>query len=267
MPMPTATPTTAIPMMTNGVKRTRHLEPSRRVPRRDGSRSHAPRTFGQADERRSAKGDSASTATMLQERARIARELHDSVSQTLYAIALAASRALTLLNQHDGNEAQHIINDVLRLASTGQSELRALLTNLRSDRRTSRRLAAALAGLAADTRKSNALDIRLSLTDEPDLPAETKEALLLITREALHNVVRHSNADRVDIVLEVDGSAIMLLIADNGCGFRPEALRPGHFGLQSMRERAVLVGGTFDLLSADGVGTQVRIRIHRATRA
>jgi signal transduction histidine kinase len=230
MQMPTEIPARAIPTMTNGVKRIRRLEPSRRPPRRDASGSHAGRTLGPTIERRSAKRDSASNAAMLQERARIARELHDGVSQTLYAIALATSRALTLLQQRDDKQAQHIINDVLRLTNTGQSELRALLTDMRSDRLTSRGLTAALARLAADMRRSNGADIRLSLGDEPDLPADTKEALLLITREALHNVVRHSNADRVDIVLEVEGGAIMLLIADNGRGFQPGASRPATSG-------------------------------------
>ena len=108
-------------------------------------------------------------------------------------------------------------------------------------------------------RTRNDLDIRLSLGDEPDLPAATKDALVLISREALHNVVKHASADRVDIVLEVLARETVLVITDEGRGFDPAASRPGHFGLQSMRERAAAVGGTLGLVSAEGVGTQIRV--------
>jgi signal transduction histidine kinase len=198
-------------------------------------------------------------AAVLEERARIARELHDSVAQTLYAIALCASRARSLLQQNAGTEVQRSIDDVLHLANAGQDELRGLLTTFRSDRHTSGGLTAPLANLAADTRRHGNLDIRLSLSDEPDVPAETKEALVMIVREALHNVVKHSAARRVDIVLEHDGGQLMLLIADDGHGFDPTRLRPGHFGLQSMRDRATAVGGTLALISAVGRGTQLRL--------
>jgi signal transduction histidine kinase len=198
---------------------------------------------------------------MLQERARIARELHDSVLQTLYAITLTASRARRLLELNGDYDVQRLIDDVLQLADAGQSELRALLANIRSDLLTSAGLTAALARLAADVRTRNGLDVRLSLAGEPDMPVATKEALAWISREALHNVVRHAGADRVDIVLEVCGREIVLLIIDNGRGFDPAAFRPGHFGLQSMRERTATIGGALELASADGVGTQIRVCI------
>jgi len=198
---------------------------------------------------------------VLAERARIARELHDSVSQTLYAITLGASRAGNLLQQSEGTEVKRIIDDLLQLANAGQSELRALLTDIRSDRLTSGGLTAALENLTADARARNNVDIRLSLADEPEVPAATKEALVMIVREALRNTVRHSAACRVDIVLERDGEHLMLLITDDGRGFDPARPRPGHFGLQSMRERATAVGGTFALISAVGLGTQLQVSI------
>jgi signal transduction histidine kinase len=228
---------------------------------RDGSRSHAPGGLPRAAIQRPDKQASAAEAARLQERARIARELHDSVSQTLYAITLTATRARGLLEQNQGDEAHRIIDDVLQLANAGQSELRALLTNLRSDRLTSGGLTVALAHLAADVHTRHGLDIRLSLADEPDIPATTKDALLLISREALHNVVRHASADRVYMVLEVDAEELILLITDNGRGFAPVESRPGHFGLQSMRERAAAVGGMLELVSAVGRGTQIRVSI------
>ena len=253
--MLTAMPGASVERTTGGTKHTRH-ELSLRARAHVGSRSHAARTLPRSDAR-------AANAAMLQERARIARELHDSVAQTLYAITLTASRALQPGNRTDGKEMQGALGAVLGLADTGQSELRSLLANLRSDLLRSGGLTAGLASLAADVRARNDLDVRLSPGDEPDLPAATKDALVLISREALHNIVRHSGADRVDIVLEVDAQSLVLRITDNGRGFDPAMKRPGHFGLQSMRERAAAVGGVLALTSARGVGTQLRVRVPR----
>jgi signal transduction histidine kinase len=96
------------------------------------------------------------------------------------------------------------------------------------------------------------------------VPATTKDALVSISREALHNVVKHARADRVDIVLEVLAGETVLLITDDGRGFDPAASHPGHFGLQSMRERATALGAMLGVVSADGVGTQIRVCIPRA---
>jgi signal transduction histidine kinase len=152
----------------------------------------------------------------------------------------------------------------LQLANTGQSELRALLTDIRANLLTSEGLVGALEHLAADARMRNSLaglDIRLSVSSEPEVPALIKDTLLLIAREALRNVVRHSDAHRVDIVLEHGGGQLTLLIKDDGLGFEPSRPRPGHFGLQSMRERAIAVGGVVAVYSAVGAGTQLRVSI------
>jgi signal transduction histidine kinase len=200
---------------------------------------------------------------VLAERARIGRELHDSVSQTLYAITLGASRARGLLQHNQRAEVERVIDDVLQLATAGQSELRALLTEICSDRLAPLALVAALENLARDARTRDGLDVRLSVSNEQDVPAAARDALVMIVREALHNVARHSGAARVEIVLERDGGQLVLVIADDGRGFDPAMPRPGHFGLQSMRERATAVGGTLSLISGLGLGTQVRVSIPR----
>jgi signal transduction histidine kinase len=196
---------------------------------------------------------------VLAERVRIARELHDSVSQTLYAIVLGASRARTLLQQIEASQVQELIDDVLELANVGQSELRALMTEMRSPQFVSGGLGAALAALAADVRKRHGLDVRVSALDDADLPAATQDALVMIVREALHNVVKHAGARRVEIVLERDRDELRLLIGDDGRGFEPGQSRPGHFGLYTMGERASAVGGRLEVLSGDGRGTRVRM--------
>src|SRR2546428_1971184 len=156
--MPTTTPGTAVVTLTDGVAQTLRPKPSRRIPMRQVSRSDASHSLPRADFPGTAKRASTANAAMLQERARIARELHDTVSQTLYAITLTASRALGLLKQNEGNEVQHLIDDVLRLATAGQSELRALLTNIRSDRLPPGGLTAGLANLVAAVRTAPGLE-------------------------------------------------------------------------------------------------------------
>ena len=257
-------PTTSVERLTDGIGLTRCPEASRQASARIGSRSHGPRGSAPADIRTADRGASLTQAAVLQERARIARELHDSVSQTLYAIILSAARARSLLQRTEGDQAEQVINDVLQLAITGQAELRALLTNIRSEPLSAGGLTGALTDLAADVRGRNDLHIRLSLADEPDLPLATKEALVLIGREALHNVVKHGAARHVDIVLHARSETVVLQVTDDGRGFDPATPRPGHFGLQSMQERASAVGGTLVLNSARGAGTQVRVSVPHA---
>src|SRR5207245_10335960 len=132
-----AMPGTTVERTTNGRGHTLRPTPSP-WRTRIGSRSHARRNFPRLS-------NGAANEAVLEERARIARELHDSVSQTLYAITLGATRARMLVERNDAADAQRIIDDVLQLATAGQSELRALLRDLRSDRLTSAGLTTALA--------------------------------------------------------------------------------------------------------------------------
>ncbi len=257
--MPTAMTGTAVRKPEDGLGKTRRPERARHVRLDVGSRLTAPLTLPRADLWASA--NQANKSAALEERARIARHLHDSVSQTLYAISLVASRARSDLAQNNGNEVWQVLEDVLQLADAGQLELRALLTDIRSDVLTSAGLTAALVDLTRAVRTRSGLDIRLSFADEPDLPPATKDELLLITREALQNIIKHASASRVDIVFESSGGDMVLLISDDGRGFDPAVSQPDHFGLQSMRERAAAVGGTLYVVSARGAGTHIRVRV------
>jgi signal transduction histidine kinase len=198
---------------------------------------------------------------VLRERARIARELHDTVSQTLYAITLGAVHARGLLGDSESAEARRLIDDVLQLANDGQEELRALLTDIRSRRFTSGGFLTALQDLVVEVRTRTGLDIRLSSPCSPYLPVATQEALVMIIREALHNVARHGNATCAEIEIKANSGQLVILITDDGRGFDPAKSRPGHFGLQSMRERSTAVGAEFALVSGVGRGTQVRVTV------
>jgi signal transduction histidine kinase len=202
------------------------------------------------------------------ERLRLARDLHDSVAQTLYGIILGASRVLTLLERSETEAVHTIVSDMLRLANDSQTELRALVHELRSDesRQVERGLAESLASLTAAHEASGAIRVHLTLADEPDISRDAKQTLIRIAQEAIRNSEKHARASHVDLVLETHPSEVLLLVVDDGRGFDPDAVHPGHFGLQLMREQAIAVGASLDVISAPGRGTQVRVRVGRGSR-
>jgi signal transduction histidine kinase len=199
------------------------------------------------------------------ERGRVASDLHDTVAQTLYGISLSATRVLTLLERSETAQLQSVVEELLHLANDGQTELRTLLHDLRSDHPLPLQggLTGALASLASGLESRTGSQVRLSLADEPDLANTTKATLIRIAREALHNIAKHARATQVDLVLEVGPAHVTLQITDNGRGFDLWERRQGHFGLQLMREHAMALGGALELVSAPGRGTQVRIRVVR----
>jgi signal transduction histidine kinase len=209
-----------------------------------------------------------STPAVYEERVRLARDLHDSVAQTLYGITLSASRVLVLLERSETTQPQAILEDLLQQANEGQKQVRALVLELRSGELDQLQggLTGALRRLAADIRARAGYDVSLSLADEPDVAPSTKVALAKISQEAVCNAAKHARAQRLDLVLEVDPEYVTLRVADDGHGFDPLQPYPGHFGLQSMRERAAAVGGTLDLISAPGRGTEVHVRVSRHRR-
>src|SRR5216683_2047625 len=207
----------------------------------------------------------AADVAVQQERGRVASDLHDTVAQTLYGISLSAARVLALLERSETAQVQSLVEELLHLANDGQTELRTLLHDLRSDQPLPLQggLTGALASLATGLESRTGSQVRLSLADEPDLANTTRATLIRIAREALHNIAKHARATHVDVVLEVGPADVTLQIADNGRGFDLWETHPGHFGLQLMREHATAVGGALDLVSAPGRGTQVRIRVVR----
>lgn len=210
----------------------------------------------------------ASELAVRAERLRLARELHDSVAQTLYGITLSASRVLTLLERGETETVHTVVSEMLRLANDSQTELRALVHELLSDESCQLEggLTASLTSQAVQLQAQTGCQVRLLLADEPDIAPSSKGTLFRIAREALRNSEKHAQATCVDLVLEVGPSDVTLLVADNGRGFDRYAARPGHFGLQLMREQATAVGGALELVSAPGRGTQVRVRLPRRRR-
>ncbi len=223
----------------------------------------------------------------LQERQRLARELHDSVSQALYGIALGARTARRLLDTTQADDPHAAPADsarddslrqrlaqpldyVLHLAEAGMAEMRALIFELRPESLQNEGLVAALSKHGASMQARHHIAVETEFCEEPQLSFDCKEALYRIAQEALHNIVKHARATQASIRLADDGDGVTLEVRDNGAGFDPTGDFPGHLGLKSMRERIEKLGGTLTIDSAPGRGTAVVARIvcpRRAARA
>jgi len=198
----------------------------------------------------------------LEERQRLARDLHDSVSQALYGIALGARTARTLI-ERDPGKAIDPLDYILALAEAGLAELRALIFELRPEALEREGLIAAIERQVAAVRARHGVTVEATLCPEPDVRAEVKEAVFRIIQEGMHNTVKHARASRISVGLLCSGDGIEAEISDNGVGFDASGEFPGHLGLRSMRERAANVGGTLEIASKPGEGATIRVLIPR----
>jgi signal transduction histidine kinase len=213
-------------------------------------------------------------SAVMEERQRLARELHDSVSQALYGISLGIRTARTLLDRETLSEAvkaklAHPLDYVLSLADAGLAEMRALIFELRPDALVDQGLVAALERQTKALQARHKLDVETDFCREPELPLVVKECLYRVAQEALNNVVKHAQANRVEVRLQKKAEAIILEIEDHGLGFEPQQEYPGHMGLQSMQERLLKLEGSLAVKSKPGDGTRIRacIPVHQEGNA
>jgi len=182
----------------------------------------------------------------VEERNRIARDMHDTLAQSLAAIAmqLETADALTPDSAH--------VRRALALTRSTLAEARRSVLDLRAAPLDGRDLGGALRALAEQ------LGVSLTLAESPTLPPAVELALYRIAREALTNVSRHSGTKSASVI--IDG-AVRMRIADRGAGFDQAKIPPGHFGLVGMTENARLAGGTLTVESAPGQGTTITAHI------
>jgi signal transduction histidine kinase len=214
-------------------------------------------------EARRTEGDRA-----VEERRRIARDLHDSVSQALFSTVLHTRTAQKALGPDGASPSGRVAQSrsaIAELTKSVQSEMRALIFELRRDP-VHDGLVSALSRHAAGLRAADAPTIRvegpasrLALSDG----VETQ--LYGIGREALVNVVKHAHATAAFVRVEAQDGQVLIEVVDNGRGFDPSEGHPGHFGLDSMRSRATEIGGRLTIASSPGYGTVVRVRAPAGT--
>ncbi len=207
--------------------------------------------------------ETAEQAGVSAERNRIARELHDSVSQALYGIVLGTRTARTLLDRQPLDDAvkasmANPLDYVFSLADAGLAEMRALIFELRPDALEKEGLIAALTKQADAIRTRHRLVVETDVCDEPTIALAAKEALYRVAQEALNNLVKHAQATEVVLRVVCSAEGLVLEVRDNGVGFDPQGEYPGHLGLQTMRERVARLGGRLVIESAPGQGTLVR---------
>ena len=196
------------------------------------------------------------TAAMA-ERTRLARELHDSVTQTLFSASLIAE-VLPDLWEINPTEGWRRLEEMRQLTRGALAEMRTLLVELRPNALVEIPLADLLRQLCESLIGRARLPIQLSVTGNCKLPADVQVSLYRITQEALNNVVKHSKATQAAVTLRLNG-ILHLSIADNGCGFDVNKVSPDHLGLKIMCERAEAVGAKLSIYSEPGEGTQISI--------
>ncbi|MDQ3930438.1 MAG: GAF domain-containing protein, partial [Chloroflexota bacterium] len=180
----------------------------------------------------------------VEERARLARELHDSVTQSLFSLNLTLRAARRVLTS-DGEQALSLMDNVQELAQGSLAEMRALIFELRPQALQNEGLASALQKHADAVKARNGLVVHLDLSGDRRLPIEHEEALYQIAREALHNVVKHAQATEAWVCLDTSTDHVTLSIRDNGRGFKTSKLvvdGGSHIGTSTMRERAQAIG-------------------------
>ena len=197
--------------------------------------------------------------SVLEERARLARDLHDAVSQKLFSIRVKA-RAASVLATRDPGRAVAEMESVAGLAGEAHAELRAVIDGLAPPGIAEGGLAESLRRYALLAAKAHGVRVRFAADELPELGVRTDAAVYRVAQEALHNALRHSGAAEVRVSVCAAGKRVILDVSDDGRGFVP-GLSPGGVGLASMRERAAAAGASLDIHSAPGKGTSVRLVI------
>ncbi|MCZ4102995.1 GAF domain-containing sensor histidine kinase [Streptomyces sp. So13.3] len=200
--------------------------------------------------------------TLAGERARIAHELHDAVSQKLFSLRLTAQAAAALVDR-DPARAKEELKHVAALAAEAADELRAVVVELRPAGLDEDGLVATLRTQAEVLDRAHAAHVTFTSCQVKALPAAQEEALLRVAQEALHNALRHADAGTVTVCLTGRGKGAVLRVRDDGSGFEPSAVRRAgrHLGLVSMRDRASGVGGHLTVESAPGKGTVIEMEV------
>ncbi|ASK60856.1 sensor histidine kinase [Virgibacillus phasianinus] len=205
---------------------------------------------------------SAHKAAVIEERQRLARDLHDSVSQQLFGVTMMAEAAL---KQFDKNPtmAKSQLEDVAASALQAQTEMRALLLHLRPVHLSGDPLSLGLKKLVEELKQKSAINFKLDFDDSIKLQETTEEHVFRIIQESLSNILRHAEASEVGLRITSRSNELFIHIADNGKGFDvgQDSTRKTSYGLKTMKERSEELGGTFTIRSIRGEGTYIDIRI------
>ena len=201
--------------------------------------------------------------TLIGERQRIARELHDTLAQGLAGLILQLEAVEANLISGRAARAQEIVQHAMVRARTALADSRRTIDHLRSDGLALDDFGMALRAEIAHFSTTSGLVCHLDLGDLPALSESLQDHAIRAISESLTNVARHAQATEVWVRVACEDDALILDVRDNGIGFDPATLQPqrGHYGLLGLNERAQLTGGLFDINSEPGAGTRVRLSL------
>jgi len=198
---------------------------------------------------------------VIEERNRLARDLHDSVKQQVFAVSMQLGAARALLDE--GNKAYGPVSEAERLARQAGAELTTLIRELRPAGLESRTLAEALQEHVTAWSRQNGIAAELKAKGAASIPLANEETLFRVAQEALANVARHSQARHVTVELSNRDDEILLMVDDDGVGFDMGSIEKG-IGLDSMRERLETIGGRLDISSQASRGTRIAAIVRRS---
>jgi signal transduction histidine kinase len=197
-------------------------------------------------------------AAMSAERQRLARDLHDAVTQTLFSASLIAE-AMPSIWEQSPEEGRRGLEELRRLTRSAAAEMRTMLIELRPAALTEKPLGELVRHLTEAVVGRARVAIDLNLDGDCILPPEVQIALYRIVQEALNNIAKHAGANRVSMDLYWRPRQAMLEISDDGCGFELADVLPDRFGLGIMSERAQGIGAVLDITSEPGQGTRLAV--------
>lgn len=195
---------------------------------------------------------------VLEERQRLARELHDAVSQQLFAISMTAT-AVSRTIERDWERARRQVQLIEEMAAVAQSEMRALLLHLRPVHLDGKSLGQALTALVEELKQKIPMTIKLEVDESIKLLPHAEDHLFRIAQEALSNTLRHSKADHMYIKLLRIDNKVHMTLQDSGIGFDLEAKKQTSYGLLTMEERVNELGGSLQMISQPGEGTTIHL--------
>ena len=199
----------------------------------------------------------------IEERNRLARDLHDTVKQQTYAARMQLSAAKNMIGSNPNAAAEHI-ESALQLNRETQQELKLIIDELRPAALEGKGLAQALSEYAERWQEHTGIKVTTTISGGRALPLDVEQALYRVVQESLSNVARHAEADRVGLNLSLTPDKVTLVIVDNGRGFEPNGVSSASLGLASMKQRLAEVGGTLNVESTLGVGSTFQLTLPHA---
>jgi two-component system, NarL family, sensor histidine kinase LiaS len=195
-----------------------------------------------------------------QERNRLARELHDSVSQQLFAASMMMSAINSTKQSTDDDREAKQLKMVEEMIHQSQLEMRALLLHLRPVALKNKTLQEGMEELLIELSQKVTMEIKWKVEAFP-LDKGVEDHLFRILQESVSNTLRHSKANKLEVLLVKRDDLVILRIADDGIGFEVESMKAGSYGMQNMNERALEVGGTLKVISLKNKGTRLEVKV------